>query len=45
MTYLLVALLLPLGDQHGIRIAVLEQIVVELLADGLLLVVEVVDVL
>lgn len=41
-TYLLVALLLPLGDQHGVRIAVLEEPVVELLADGLLLVVELV---
>jgi hypothetical protein len=41
---LLVALLLPLCNQHGIRVAVLQQPVVELLADGLLLIVHVVDV-
>ena len=43
-TDLLVALLLPLGDQIRVRVAVLQQPVVELLADGFLLVVEVVDV-
>jgi hypothetical protein len=41
---LLVALLLPLGDQHGVCVAVLQQVVVQLLADGLLLVVHFVDV-
>jgi hypothetical protein len=43
-TYLLVALLLPLGNQHRIRVPVLEQPLVQLPADGLLLVVQVVDV-
>ena len=43
-THLFVALFLPLRDQHGIRVAVLQQPVVELLADRLLLVVELVDV-
>lgn len=41
---LLVALLLPLGDQHRVRISVLQQPIVQLLADGLLLVVQLVDV-
>lgn len=43
-TQLLITLLLPLGDQHGVGIAVFEQIVVKLLADGFFRVVEVVDV-
>lgn len=43
-THLLVALLFPLGDQDPIGIVVLEQPVVQRLADGLLLVVEIVDV-
>lgn len=37
-------MLLPLGDEHSIRIPVLEQPFVQLLADGLLFVVELVDV-
>jgi hypothetical protein len=41
---LLVALLLPFRDQIRVRIAVLQQPVVQLLADGFFLVVEVVDV-
>lgn len=41
---LLVALLLPLCDEHGVGVAVLEQPVVQLPADGLLVVVELVDV-
>lgn len=41
---LLVALLLPLGNEKGISVAVLEQPLVQLPADGLLLVVEFVDV-
>lgn len=43
-TYLLIPLLLPLRDEHGIGVAVLEQPVVQGLRDGLLLVVELVDV-
>lgn len=43
-TYLLVSLLLPLGNEHGIGVAVLEQPVVQLLANGLFLVVQLVDV-
>ena len=43
-THLLIALLLPLRDQHRVGVVVLEQPVVQLLADGLLLVVQVVDV-
>lgn len=43
-TYLLIPGLLPLGDQHGICVAVLEQPLVQLAGDGLLLVVELVDV-
>lgn len=43
-TYLLIPSLLPLGDQHGVRITVLEQPLVQLARDGLLLVVELVDV-
>lgn len=39
-----VALLLPLGDQVGVGVAVLEQPVVQLLGDGLAGVVQVVDV-
>jgi hypothetical protein len=38
-THLLIALLLPFGNQHSVRIPVLEQVIVERLADGLLLVV------
>lgn len=41
---LLVAVLLPLGNQHRVRVSVLEQPLVQLLADGFLLVVELVDV-
>ena len=41
---LLVALLLPLGDEIAVRVSVLQQPVVERLGDGLFLVVEVVDV-
>lgn len=41
---LLVALLLPLGDEVRVAVAVLQQPVVEVLAYGLLVVVEVVDV-
>lgn len=41
-TYLLVALLLPLGNEHRIGISILQQPLVQLLADGLLLVVEIV---
>jgi len=41
---LLVPLLLPLGDEHRVRVAVLEQVLVQLLADGLFFVVELVDV-
>lgn len=41
---LLIALLLPLGNQHGICVSVLEEVVVELPADGLLLIIQVVDV-
>jgi hypothetical protein len=43
-THLLIALLLPLCDQHRIGVVVLEQPVVQLLADGFLLVVQIVDV-
>jgi hypothetical protein len=43
-THLLIALLLPLGDQHRIGVVVLEQPVVQRLADGFFLVVQVVDV-
>lgn len=43
-TYLLITLLLPLRDQHRIRISILQQPVIQLLADGLLLVVQIVDV-
>lgn len=39
---LLVALLLPLGNEHRIGISILQQPLVQLLADGLLLVVEIV---
>ena len=41
---LLVALLLPLGDQARVRVPVLQQVVVQLPGDGFLLVVEIVDV-
>lgn len=43
-THLLVALLLPLGDQHRVGVVVLEQPVVQRLADGFFLVVQIVDV-
>lgn len=43
-TYLLIPGLLPLRDQHGVRVAVLQQPVVQLLGDGLLLVVQLVHV-
>ena len=43
-THLLIALLLPLRDQHRVGVVVLEQPVVQLLADGFLLVVQIVDV-
>lgn len=43
-TKFLVPLLLPLGDQVGVGVAVLEEPIVELFADGLALVVQVVDV-
>jgi hypothetical protein len=43
-THLLVALLLPLSDQHRVGVVVLEQPLVQLLADGFLLVVEVINV-
>lgn len=41
-TNLFVALLLPLCDQHGIRVAILQQPVVKLLADGFFLVVQII---
>lgn len=41
---LLVSLLLPLGDQVGVRVSVLEQPVIELFRDRFLLIVEIVDV-
>lgn len=41
---LLIALLLPLGDEIAVRVAVLQQPVVERFGNGLFLVVEVVDV-
>lgn len=41
---LLITLLFPLGNQHSICVSILEEIVVELLADGFLLIVQVVDV-
>ena len=44
LTYLLIPLLLPFRDQVPIRVPVLQQPVVEGLADGFLFVVEVVDV-
>lgn len=43
-THLLIALLLPLRDQIRIRVAIFQQPVVESLADGFFLVVEVVDI-
>ena len=43
-THLLIALLLPFRDQVRISVVVLEQPIVELLADGFLLVVQVVDI-
>lgn len=43
-THLLISLLLPLRDQHRIGVVVLEQPVVQLLTDGFLLVVQIVDV-
>lgn len=43
-THLLISLLLPLRDQHRVGVVVLEQPVVQLLADGFLLVVQIVDV-
>ena len=44
MTDLFITLLLPFRNKHRIRIPVLEQPLVQLLADGLLLVVQLVDV-
>lgn len=41
---LLVALFLPLRDQHGIRIAVLQEPLVKLPADSLFLVVKIIDI-
>lgn len=41
---LLVPVLLPLGDQHRVRVPVLEQPLVQLLADGFFFVVELIDV-
>lgn len=43
-THLLVSLLLPLGDEDRVCVAVLEQPVVQWFADGLFLVVELVDI-
>jgi hypothetical protein len=43
-THLLIALLLPLGDQVCIGVVVLQQPVIQLLADRFFLVVEIVDV-
>jgi hypothetical protein len=42
VAHLFIALLLPLGDQHRIGVVVLEQPVVQRLADGFFLVVQVV---
>jgi hypothetical protein len=43
-THLLIALLLPLRDEHRVGVVVFEQPVVQLLADGFLLIVQIVDV-
>ena len=43
-THLLVPLLLPLRNQIAVRIAVLQQPVIQLLADGFLLIVEIIDI-
>ena len=43
-THLFVALLLPFCDQHRVGVVVLEQPVVQLLANGFFLVVQIVDV-
>ena len=44
MTYLLIPRLLPLSNQHSIRVAIFQQPLVQLLADRLLLVVQLVHV-
>lgn len=44
VTYLLIALLLPLRDEVGISVIILQKPFVQFLADGFLLVVEVVDI-
>lgn len=44
LTYLLVSLLLPLGNQVGVRVLILQQPVIQLLTDRLLLIVKVVDI-
>lgn len=44
ITYLLIASLLPLCDQHLVRVPVLEQIFVKFLGDSFFLVVKLVDI-
>jgi hypothetical protein len=43
-TDLFVALFLPLGDEHGVAVAVFEEPVVELFGDCFFFIVEIVDV-